>query len=286
MLASRLLLIVAATVATVSIGVATLRPKSEPKTQQATPASLDEAIAAVEAKVKANPNDAAGWKTLGNGFFEAERFGEAATAYRRAAQLAPNSAENWSNLGEALAMATQGNVTADAKSAFTKAFALDAKDVRARYFLAVAQDIAGDHRGAIDAWFKLLAESPANAPWQREVRGLIERVAAEQKIDVGARLAALPKLPELPRGPTADQAAAIKGLPAAQQNEMIASMVAGLAKRLESNPNDVEGWTMLMRSYAALDRKDDGRAALQKATQANPASASQLNATATELGLR
>jgi cytochrome c-type biogenesis protein CcmH len=283
MLASRLILIGAAAIAAVSVGVATLRPKESAEPTQAAPKTLEQAIAEVEAKVKANPNDPIGWTVLGQGFMETERFGEAASAYRRAAQLAPNEDENWSNLGEALVQAARGNVPPDANAAFEKAFTLDPKNVRARYFLAVAKDIAGDHRGAIDDWFALLRDSPPNAPWQSDVRSLIEQVAAKQKIDVKARFAALPAAPA---GPNSAQEQAVKDLPPDQQKQMIASMVDGLAKRLEGNPKDVEGWTMLMRSYAALDRKDDAKAALTSALKANPDAATALNESAAQLGIK
>jgi cytochrome c-type biogenesis protein CcmH len=285
MLASRLILIGAAAIATISVGVATLKPKSEPAptAQQGGEPSLPQMIAAIEARVKAAPDDAEAWRMLGTSFSEAGRFGEAATAFKRTTQLVPDKAESWSNYGEALVLAGQGNVAPDAKAAFTTALARDAKDVRARYFLAVAKDISGDHSGAIDDWFALLMDSPADAPWQSDVRGLIQQVATKQKIDVKARLAALPAPPV---GPNSAQGQAIKDLPADQQNAMIASMVGGLAQRLEGNPKGVEGWTMLMRSYAALDRKDDAKAALSKALKANPDAAASLNESAAQLGIQ
>lgn len=284
MLATRLILIAAAALATVSVGVATLKPKADPVPtgQQGSEPTLPQMIAAIEARVKAAPDDAAAWRMLGTSFSEAGRFGEAATAFKRTTQLMPDMAESWSNYGEALVLAGQGNVPPDAKAAFTTALARDPKDVRARYFLAVAKDIAGDHRGAIDDWFALLKDSPPGAPWQSDVRGLIEQAAAKQKIDVKARLAALPAA----SGPNSAQGQAVKDLPADKQNAMIASMVDGLAKRLEDNPKDVEGWTMLMRSYAALDRKDDATAALGRALKANPDAATALNETAAQLGIK
>lgn len=285
MLASRLVLIGAAAVATVSVGVATLKPKSE-SASASTPGnepSLPQMIAAIEARVKAAPDDAEAWRMLGVSFSEAGRFGEAATAFKRATQLVPAKAESWSNYGEALVLAGQGDVPPDAKAAFTAALERDAKDVRARYFLAVARDIAGDHRGAIEDWFALLKDSPADAPWQNDVRGLIEQTASKEKIDVKARLATLPALPV---GLDSARGQAVKDLPADQQKAMIASMVDGLAQRLKRSPTDVEGWTMLMRSYAALDRKDEARTALAAAIKANPDAVTILNESAAQLGIK
>src|SRR3546814_10904696 len=76
---------------------------------------------------------------------------------------------------------------AAASEAFDKAIALDAKDPRARYFLAVRKDIGGDHRGAIDDWFALLADTPRGAPWEADLRRTIEQVGAIHKIEVAGR---------------------------------------------------------------------------------------------------
>ena len=265
---SRLLLIGAALVATVTVGIKTLRPKTDPAAPAATSVppqqDINQMIAGLEAKLKENPDDAESWRMLGLAFFEVQRFAESATAYKRAVALTPTKADAWSNLGEALVMAGTGNVPADAKAAFTTALARNPKDVRSRYFLAVAKDIAGDHSGAINDWIALLKDSPPDAPWQADVRSLIAEVAAKQKIDVKARLAAIPGPPP---PPSADA-----------QNAMIASMVDGLAKKLETNPKDVDGWVMLIRSYTALGRKADTTRALKSAIAANPASAAQLTA--------
>src|SRR3546814_18031263 len=79
---------------------------------------------------------------------------------------------------------------AAASEAFDKAIALDAKDPRARYFLAVRKDIGGDHQGAIDDWFALLSDTPRGAPWEADLRRTIEQVGALHTLEVAGRLAA------------------------------------------------------------------------------------------------
>jgi cytochrome c-type biogenesis protein CcmH len=46
----------------------------------------------------------------------------------------------------------------------------------------------------------------------------------------------------------------------------IEANVAKLAKKLEENPNDAQGWTMLARSYMGLERYPDAAAAYERAT--------------------
>jgi cytochrome c-type biogenesis protein CcmH len=48
--------------------------------------------------------------------------------------------------------------------------------------------------------------------------------------------------------------------------QRIEANVASLAKRLEQNPGDLAGWTMLARSYASLGRYGEASAAYAKAT--------------------
>jgi cytochrome c-type biogenesis protein CcmH len=53
-------------------------------------------------------------------------------------------------------------------------------------------------------------------------------------------------------GPSAEQMQAAKTMPAGQRNQMIQGMVERLAARLKDQPDDVEGWRMLARSYRVL----------------------------------
>jgi cytochrome c-type biogenesis protein CcmH len=62
--------------------------------------------------------------------------------------------------------------------------------------------------------------------------------------------------------------------PATQQggpmsDQQIAANVEKLAKRLEQNPNDAQGWLMLARSYMSMERFADAAAAYEHATGLN-----------------
>lgn len=60
------------------------------------------------------------------------------------------------------------------------------------------------------------------------------------------------------------------GQPHAITPEQIEAMVESLAQRLEAQPNDAEGWTMLARSHAALSRFGDASAAYARAVELLP----------------
>jgi cytochrome c-type biogenesis protein CcmH len=68
------------------------------------------------------------------------------------------------------------------------------------------------------------------------------------------------------------QATSATGAPlASQQSEMtqqqIEANVGKLAQRLEQNPNDAQGWIMLGRSYASMNRFSDAASAYEQATK-------------------
>ena len=58
--------------------------------------------------------------------------------------------------------------------------------------------------------------------------------------------------------------------PAQRTQEQIEANVAALAKRLESNPSDAQGWTMLARSYSSMEKFAESAGAYAKATELTP----------------
>jgi cytochrome c-type biogenesis protein CcmH len=300
---ARIALISAAVVAIAAVGLS-LRGdgvdsgSSATSTTQASTGDVNNSIAELEAKLKDNPNDAKGWQTLGWALMQTEKFAEAGQAYARATQIDPKKSEYWSALGEARVLAGPGDVSAEAKTAFEKSVALDPKDPRARYFIGVAQDIAGDHKSAIDGWLALLADTPSGAPWEADVRRLIKEVGEKEKIEVASRLAAIRPAPAT--GGAAIATAAIPGvsrdqmqagaqLPKGQQEAMIAGMVDGLEAKLKANPKNESGWIMLMRSRVQLGEESKSATVLKNARAAfadDSSALKRVNEAAVELGIR
>ncbi|ASK88561.1 tetratricopeptide repeat protein [Sphingorhabdus sp. SMR4y] len=308
---SRIALIIAALLALAAVGVQIYRSMNDESAtstalaaaETETAPSVDEVIDGLEKKLQDNPDDAESWRMLGWSYFETGKFAESATAMKRATTLDPDNPEYWSMLGEALVMTSNGQqVPADAAAAFRNALKHDPKDPRARYFLAVEKDMAGDHRGAINDWFALLEDTPADAPYAADIRRVIGQVAENEGIDVKARLAkATPAPPTggittdgpavataaIP-GPTRQQMQEAAALPPGQQEAMIANMVDGLDKRLQANPNDANGWIMLIRSRMQLGQTAQARQALDRGLKAfknDGAEAKRIREAAAALGV-
>ena len=233
---------------------------------------------------------------LGKSHFEAGQFTEAADAFRKASHADPDKAEIWSALGESLVMASKTDpMPPEALIAFRHALAVDTKDARARYFIAVKRDLDGDHAGAIDDWLSLLGDTPPGAPWEADLRRTIEQVGKIHRINVSARMAELKQpagtkpgigaLDAIP-GPSADDLHAAGSMLPSQQRQMAEDMVARLEAKLKAKPDNVDGWIMLMRSRMTLDQPAKASAALRDAAAANPAATSRLRQEADKLGVK
>ena len=259
-------------------------------------------LAVLEARLEEDPRDVSAWQELGFIRFERGDFAAAADAYREATGLDPDGAVLWSALGEALVMDSKRDpLPPEALAAFRKAVELDPADPRARYFLAVKRDLDGDHEGALGEWLDLLEDTPPGAPWESDLARTIEQVATINKIDVADRLERVqsarsvqaPAAPAGPfaatdgiPGPSAAQVAAASSIPPGEQRQMAEGMVASLESKLAANPDNVDGWIMLMRSRMTLGQPDRARKALDDALAANPGAAPRLRVQAEALGIR
>lgn len=296
---NRAILIAAFVLLFAAISYAIWRDSGDAGPDPASPAAAArpaDQLAALEARTKSDPDDAEAWTALGAARFDMSDFAGAAAAYDKAVALSPDSAGLWSALGEARVMASKRDpMPAPALEAFEKAIALNPKDPRARYFMAVKRDIGGDHKGAIDDWFALLGDTPQGAPWEADLRRTIEQVGAIHKIEVAGRLAqtqtrarTAEEMPVAVRaipGPSRADMEAASQLPKGQQDAMIQGMVDGLEAKLKANPADADRWIMLMRSRMTLGESAKAAQALKDGIAANPAAVGRLKAQAQLLGV-
>jgi len=211
--------------------------------------SIERLIAQVETHLEGNPDDGRGWEVIAPVYLRLGRFGDAVKARRNVLRLSGETAERRAALGETLVYAANGIVTAEAKAAFERAVALDAGDVKARYFLGLAAEQDGSRAQAAMIWREMLKGAADDAPWAEFVRRALAR--AEGKA-----------------GPSDDDVAAASDLSPEQRAVMIRGMVERLAERLHRDGSDVEGWLRLVRSYVVLGEPDKARAAAADARRA------------------
>ena len=99
--------------------------------------SIAALVAQVEDRLERNPQDGRGWEVLAPVYMRLGRFDDAVKARRNAVRLLGASPTREADLGEALVAAANGVVTAEAKAAFDRALALDARDPRAKFFAVI-----------------------------------------------------------------------------------------------------------------------------------------------------
>lgn len=203
-------------------------------------ASAEELIAVLTRRMVESPDDPQGWMLLGKALAERDRYAESAQAYARAiAATTDPDARLLGDYGEAATIAEGGTVPPEAIVAFERARAKEPMDPRPRLYLAMAQEQFGDVAGAISALEALLNDSSADAPWRPLVeRQLLRMRAAQSGIDT----------PDI-------------------QAPDVQAMVDGLAARLNENPNDLEGWLMLIRAYEVLGDTARADAARTRASE-------------------
>lgn len=207
------------------------------------PSTLDppRMAALMRAIVVERPRDPDAFKNLALAELASGDAMAASSALRRAVALAPDRADLWAALGETFMAEAEGEIGVDARAAFTEALRRDPASLSARYFLARADIADGKLEQGLAGWRALLAGLPADDPSRAALAGEIAAVT---------RAGGLPRAAAAPAQP---DAAAIRG------------MVEGLAKRLETDPNDPQGWVRLVRAWSVLGETAKRDAALAKA---------------------
>jgi cytochrome c-type biogenesis protein CcmH len=208
-------------------------------------------------RVHGEPNDATAWSYLGRAYMSQSDPRDAAKAYARAIELMRAKKQKdpalYSAYGEALVQQSGGAVSADAEAAFNMALADDPSDAAGRFYLGLARASRGDKEGALALWKSLAEDVPPNSQ--------IHQVLVERMAMLSAQSGGAPD-------PVA--------------------MVARLAARLKTDPNDLMGWQRLVRAYSVLGEPQKAKEALataRKTFASKPDALTALDAAAKELKL-
>jgi cytochrome c-type biogenesis protein CcmH len=213
--------------------------------------TVDELIARAERHLAENPGDARGWEVLGPVYMRQGRYADAVTAWTNSIRIAGSNAARETGLGEATTAAAGGVVTAEARAAFERALADNPNEPKARFILANALAQEGKFAEAASAWRALKLTLAADSPWNGPVDAAIGEAEA--------------RLADAAPGPDAAAVAAAGAMSPEEQRQMIEGMVANLDEKLKDNPDDLDGWQRLIRSYVVLGREADAKAALGRA---------------------
>ena len=135
----------------------------EPQAAAAMPATLDDAVAQLEAELKKQPNEPEGWRLLGKSYAALQRFDDAQKAFERAVQLLPTDADLLVEAAQArLFNNPERKLDAQAIALLDKAVAINPDHQRALWFIGLAQRQEGKHAEAAKTWEPLLAKVDPN----------------------------------------------------------------------------------------------------------------------------
>lgn len=222
--------------------------------------SIDTLVTQVETHLEANPEDGRGWEIVAPVYLRLGRYEDAVKARRNALRLNGATAGREADLGEALVYVAGGVVTQEAKEAFERALALDAQEVKARYFVGLAAEQDGEREKAAALWRALLADAAPDAPWADLVRRALARVAG----------------PPAAGGPSPEEVAAAEEMSPEARTAMVRGMVDRLATRLAGDGSDIDGWLRLVRAYMVLDEPEKAKTAAADARRALAGDADKL----------
>jgi len=236
--------------------------------QQASPDDqVAAAIAHVEAETRSDPDNLKAWSALAPVYIRMGRYPDAVVAFRNVLRLKGEDGEIRADLGEAEVAAAEGKVTPEARADFERALAQSPGSPMARFYLALADEQAGDTAKAAVVYEELIPETADRPQWQAIIK---------------ARLAKLKGEPSPADAPSAANAPADEGV----TPDQIGAMVARLANRLAEKGGSADEWTRLVRAYIVLKQTDKAQEALasaRKALAADPAALADLDALASTM---
>jgi cytochrome c-type biogenesis protein CcmH len=235
--------------------------------------SLDIQVANMERRLRQNPADAAGWMALASIYFKSGLFEKAADIYQKAIGAGGENESTLLGLAEALTFANDGFISEQAAQALKAALKRNPDSTRARFWSALLAEQDGKKADAEKLYRDLLA-AKIHPALKKIVTQRLEALSAVADNSSSAE----------GRKAAGEDAGADRG----EEQKMIRGMVERLAARLEKDKSDLQGWLMLIRSYAILkdtDKAQDAAATARQEFASDAKALEQIDALAQGLGL-
>ncbi|MEX3015378.1 c-type cytochrome biogenesis protein CcmI [Gymnodinialimonas hymeniacidonis] len=195
------------------------------------------------------PDDTRGLELLAANEAMLGNFRAARNAQGRLLSLLEDDAtgRHWIDYAEMLIFAAGGYVSPEAEDALVRGLALEPRDGTGRYFAGQMYAQQGRPDLALPIWVNLLRESRPEAPWVQAIQAQIAEVAFAAGVELD---------PAMLESAAPVDIAAMEGLSADEQAEMIETMVAGLADRLATEGGTPQDWAQLITAYGVLGRSN------------------------------
>jgi cytochrome c-type biogenesis protein CcmH len=127
-------------------------------------------------RLKDTPEDAEGWMMLGRSYAVLHRYEDAVRAYARARDLLGDNPDVLTSYADALAMASGGTFTPEAKRLIDRALEVDPGHQKALWLAGTIAFETGDYPKALDDWQRLATLLPPGSEMARTMAANIAEV--------------------------------------------------------------------------------------------------------------
>ncbi|MGZ5619671.1 MAG: c-type cytochrome biogenesis protein CcmI [Methylobacter sp.] len=154
----------------------------QPAAANQTPPELEQMksmVAGLAERLKEQPDDALGWTMLGRSYKYLQQYPKAVEAFEHAYKLIGDKPEIMLLYADALAFASNEQMAGKPAELVFKALAMEPDNVTGLWLGGMAKAQIGDFAAAMDLWKKLEAQLPAGSDAQKEIQGLLVKLATQ-----------------------------------------------------------------------------------------------------------
>lgn len=157
--------------------------------------SMDELIAKMEERLKAQPDDPRGWFLLGRSYMKFDRYDDAVRAYREVVRLLPEDTTGLVSLVDATAMQNGGKITEEGQQLLQKILSVEPDHFTALWLSGNAAEQQGDDATALKHWARAYPLLEGEPQMQQQLSGMIAQV--EQRSGLKAEIQKPKQLPNI-----------------------------------------------------------------------------------------
>ncbi len=137
--------------------------------------TMDEMLARLEEKLKANPENAEGWFVLGRSYMSEKRYPEAVKALEKAYELVGDHPNVLVSLADAVAMNTGGRISGRPEELLTKALKKSPDNTTALWLMGLAMQEQTKYKEAVQFWRRVLTQVQDDANTVAQLNAMIDK---------------------------------------------------------------------------------------------------------------
>lgn len=141
---------------------------------QPTHEQIEAMVAQVKQRLEREPDNAEGWAILARTHYTMRKFGEAAAAYGRLAELRPDDADVLADYADALAMTQGRDVSGKPMELVQRALQIDPTQWKALAMAGTAAFDQKNYSAALEYWQRLQDSVPSGSPVAQQIQGSID----------------------------------------------------------------------------------------------------------------